>query len=114
MNLNLIISLVLILIAQSLTYLQLQGQFFWQWAKDNPIYMCLFGAPISLIFIYFTKYCATAFDGQVWPGRLIGFSVGAMVFAILSHYIMNEPFTIKTTTCLILASLILIIQIFIK
>ena len=114
MNTNLIISLFLILIAQTLTYLQLQCQFFWTWAKEHPIIISLFGAPISLLFIYFTKYCASAFDGQVWPGRLIGFSMGAIVFAILSYYIMNEPFTLKTSICLFLALLILIVQIFFK
>jgi hypothetical protein len=55
-----------------------------------------------------------AFDGQVWPGRLIGFAVGAIVFALLSHFIMDEPFSTKTITCLFLAGGILGIQIFWK
>ncbi len=114
MNYNLLISLVIIVISQSLAYLQLQSQFFWDWAKTHPLLMSLFGIPISIGLIYFTKYCALAFDGQVWPGRLIGFSVGAIVFALLSHFIMNEPFTLKTTICLFLAFLILIVQIFVK
>ena len=75
---HLIISLVIVAIAQSLAYLQLQSQFFWTWAKDHPLMMSLFGLPISILLIYFTKYCAIAFDGQVWPGRLIGFAVGYM------------------------------------
>lgn len=40
--------------------------------------------------------CSIYFDGQVWPGRLIGFSVGVVVFAILSHYVMNSIFPMKT------------------
>ena len=66
---SLIISLVLILLAQVLAYFQTQGQFFWNWAKDHPLMMSLTGIPISILLIYFTKYCAMAFDGQVWPGR---------------------------------------------
>lgn len=112
MNYNLLISLIIIIIAQTLTYFQLQGQFIWDWAKHNSLLLALFGFPISIFFIYFTKYCAQAFGGEVWPGRLIGFSVGAIVFAILSHYVMQEPFTIKTVLSLVLALLILIIQIF--
>jgi hypothetical protein len=73
--------------------------------------MSITGIPISILLIYFTKYCSLAFDGQVWPGRLIGFAVGAIVFAMLSHFIMNEPFTPKTIVCLCLAGAILGVQI---
>ena len=108
---HLIISLVIVVIAQSLAYLQLQSQFFWTWAKDHPLLMSITGIPISILLIYFTKYCSLAFDGQVWPGRLIGFAVGAIVFAMLSYFIMNEPFTPKTIVCLCLAGAILGVQI---
>ena len=107
---NLIIALVIIIAAQLLAYLQTQSQFFWTWAKDHPLLMSITGIPISMLLIYFTKYCALAFDGQVWPGRLIGFAIGAIVFALLSSLIMNEPFTPKTIVCLCLSAGILIIQ----
>jgi hypothetical protein len=108
---NLIITLVLIIMAQLLAYLQTQGQFFWTWAKEHPLLMSITGIPISILLIYFTKYCALAFDGQVWPGRLIGFAIGAIVFALLSSLIMNEPFTPKTIVSLCLAVGILLVQI---
>ena len=108
---NLIISLVIVTFAQLLAYLQTQSQFFWTWAKDHPLLMSITGIPISILLIYFTKYCSLAFDGQVWPGRLIGFAVGAIVFALLSHFVMNEPFTTKTIVCLILAGGILFVQV---
>ena len=111
---NFIIAIVIVTIAQSFAYLQLQSQFFWNWAKAHPISMAMLGFPISILLIYFTKYCALAFNGQVWPGRLIGFAVGAIVFAVLSHYIMKEEFTSQTLVCLGLAVLILLIQIFWK
>ena len=109
---SLIISFVLIVLAQILAYFQTQGQFFMTWAKEHPLIMSITGIPISILLIYFTKYCSMAFDGQVWPGRLIGFAVGAIVFALLSYFIMNEPFSTKTITCLFLAGGILGIQIF--
>ena len=111
---NFIIALVIVTFAQLLAYLQTQSQFFWTWAKEHPILMSITGIPISMLLIYFTKYCALAFDGEVWPGRLIGFAVGAIVFALLSHFIMNEPFSTKTILCLCLASGILLIQMFWK
>jgi hypothetical protein len=111
---NLIIALVIVTFAQIIAYLQTQSQFFWTWAKEHPLLMSITGIPISILLIYFTKYCALAFDGQVWPGRLIGFAVGAIVFALLSHFIMNEPFSTKTILCLCLAAGILLIQMFWK
>ena len=111
---NLILSLIFLTIAQVLAYFQLQGQFIWSFAKSNPILLSLLGVPISLFLIYFTRFCALAFDGQVWPGRLIGFSVGAIVFAFLSHYVLGEAFTQKTIISLGLAFLILFVQIFWK
>lgn len=111
---NLFLSLILILIAQSLTYLQLQSQFFWSWAKNNTILMSLIGFPISFLYIWFTKYCALYFDGQTWPGRLIGFAMGAIVFALLSSMIMKEPINTKTIVSLMLSLAILVIQFFWK
>ena len=102
---------ITIVIAQVLAYLQTQSQFFWTWAKEHPLLMSITGIPISILLIYFTKYCALAFDGQVWPGRLIGFAVGAIVFAFMSNLIMNEPFSAKTIVCLCLSALILLVQV---
>lgn len=114
MNINLIISLVLVITAQVMTYLQLQSQFFWPWAKEHPILLSIIGIPVSIMLIYYTKYSAIAFNGEVWPGRIIGFAIGAIVFALLSHFIMSEPFTNKTMVSLILSAMILLIQIFWK
>ena len=108
---NLIMAFITIVIAQVLAYLQTQSQFFWTWAKTHPFLMSITGIPISILLIYFTKYCALAFDGQVWPGRLIGFAVGAIVFAFMSNLIMNEPFSAKTIVCLCLSALILLVQV---
>ena len=114
MNQNLIIALILIVISQFATYFQLQAQFFWGWAKNHPILFSLGGFPISIILIYYTKYCSAAFNGETWPGRLIGFAIGAVVFAALSYFVMKEPMSLKTISCLALAVSILAIQIFWK
>jgi multidrug transporter EmrE-like cation transporter len=55
-----------------------------------------------------------AFNGQLWPSRLIGFSIGAIVFTWLSWAIFSEPVTPKTWVCLTLAMTILLIQLFWK
>lgn len=111
---NFIIALILVIIAQVGAYFQLQSQFLWPWAKNNTIMMAFAGVPISILLIWFTHYCSIYFNGQIWPGRLIGFSVGAIVFALLSHFVMHEEFTTKTLVCLGLAFCILMVQIFWK
>ena len=109
-----LISLILIILGQCLTYFQSQGQFFWPWFREHPILVALLGVPASLLFIYFAKYNAMAFGGQVWPGRVIQFCIGTIVFAVMSSLVMGEQITTKTGVCLALAMLILGIQIFWK
>ena len=72
------------------------------------------GIPISMLFMFSVKNMVTAFDGQMWPSRLIGFSIGAIVFTIFSWWIFKEPITVKTGVCLLLAVGILTIQLFWK
>ena len=52
-----------------------------------------------------------AFNGEIWPSRLIGFAIGIIVFSLMSHFIFKEPLTPKTLTCLGLGAVILLIQI---
>jgi hypothetical protein len=114
MNPHLFKALLLSLIAQVVTYLQLQGQFIWKGFRDNPYVVALVGYPISLLLISFTKESALAFNGETWPGRIIGFAVGVIVFAFLSAVCLKETLTPKTLVCISLALLILCIQIFWK
>ena len=111
---NLFLSLILIIIAQTLTYFQLQSQFFWDWAKQHPFVMAFIGFPISILYIEFTQYCSKYFNGETWPGRLIGFAMGAIVFAVCSNLFLKETLTLKTIICLLLAAVILLIQFFWK
>jgi hypothetical protein len=108
---NLLIAICIIIVAQIVTFLQLQMQFLSTWAKTHPLTMSLLGIPVAYLFIQSTKYCAAAFDGQIWPGRLIGFAIGAIVFTFMSIFLMKEPMTVKTFVCLILSAGILGIQI---
>jgi len=72
------------------------------------------GVPISLLFIHSVRNFVDAYDGQIWPSRLIGFGIGVIVFTVMSHYLFKEPISLKTLTCLGLGVLIILIQIFWK
>ena len=111
---TLLVGVIFGFLAQILTFFQLQGPLKFEWLKNNYWINVLMGIPISMLFIYSVKNMITAFDGQMWPSRLIGFSIGAVVFTWLSWLIFKEPLTLKTIVCLILAITILIIQLFWK
>ena len=102
---------LLYLLGQTLVWYQINGQFLSDWVKSNPLVMSLFGIPISFIYIYATQYCVEAFNGELWPQRLIGFAMGCIVFAVLTFVHLNQAITLKTTVTLALALAIVVIQI---
>lgn len=111
---RLVYGMLLGAIAQIITFLQLQGQYKIEWMKNNPFLLSLLGIPISLLFIYSVKYMVAAYDGQLWPSRLIGYGIGVVVFITMSKLWFDEPVTLKTLTCLLLSVAIILIQLFWK
>ena len=102
------------IVAQIVTFLQLQGQLKIEWFKNNPIVVAFMGVPISLLFMYSVKNMVEVYNGEIWPSRLIGFGIGVVVFTFMSHYMFKEPLTPKTLACLGLGVCIILIQIFWK
>jgi len=101
-------------LAQIIVFFQIQGSVKYQFLQDNKWLVLLAGIPITWLFVESTKYIYLWSGGQLWPGRLIGFSIGIIVFTILSIVLFGEGITVKTTVCLILSIAILAIQIFWK
>ena len=110
----LLIGMLLMLLAQILTFYQLQGQLKYQWFKDNYWVIVLMGIPISMMYMESVKQIINYYGGLLWPSRLIGFGIGVVVFAILSQLLFGENLTTKTMVCLILSGVIILIQIFWK
>jgi multidrug transporter EmrE-like cation transporter len=102
------------ILAQVTTFLQLQGRLKYDILKDNMWFTVLMGIPISFMFMQSVKHFVDAFDGQIWPSRLLGFGLGVIVFAIMSVWLFKEPFTMKTGICLFLGLLIILTQLFWK
>ncbi len=109
---KLLIGTILFFLGQILIWFQTNGQFKWEWCAKHPFAMaCIFSIPISFAFIIATKYVVGYFDGQLWPGRFIGFATGMISFAILTSIYMNEGINIKTAISLLLATALVLIQI---
>jgi multidrug transporter EmrE-like cation transporter len=101
-------------LAQSLTFLQLQGQLKFEWMKQHTWVVVLMGIPISFMFMQSVKNFVLAFGGEIWPSRLLGFGIGVIIFTIMSELLFKEPFTAKTGICLFLGLLIILTQLFWK
>ena len=110
----LILCLVIFFIVQVITWFQLNGQFFSPWFKNNVFILCLMGVPISWLYIEATRMGFIAFDGLIWPGRLLGFAMGILTFAICANIFMGEGLNTKTVISLILATILTLIQVFWK
>ena len=111
---KLITGTLLFLLGQTLVWYQINGQFLSEWVKKNPLIISLLGVPISYVYIIATDHLVTAFDGELWPQRVIGFSMGMISFAFLTWFHLNQAITLKTAITLALAFAIVLIQVFWK
>lgn len=111
---KLLLGILFGILAQALVFLQIQGSLKYQFLQDHKWLVLLSGVPITWLFIESVKYIYEWSGGQLWPGRLIGFSIGILVFTIMSIVLFGEGINLKTAICLILSVLILGIQIFWK
>ena len=114
MSKEFILFFVLIFVAQLAVWFQINGQFIWPSFTKNELMLCLLGTPVSWAFIKATKYGYIAFEGVLWPQRLIGFATGIILFSLLTWLFLNEGINTKTTVCLILSLTIVLIQVFWK
>ena len=69
---------------------------------------------ISYMFIKATALIAAHYDGALWPGRFIGFSMGITSFAFLTWYFLGEGINAKTGVSLCLAFALISVQLFWK
>lgn len=111
---NIIKGIIYNVIAQIFTFLQLQGQLKYDFLKNNIWLTTAIGLPVSLLYILSVRHLVAAYNGQLWPSRLIGFGTGVLVFTIMSYFMFKEPLSLKTLICLGLGVCIISIQLFWK
>lgn len=111
---KLVIGMVLMFIAQILTFLQLQGPLKYQWFKENYWLVVLMGIPISMMYMESVRQIITHYSGLLWPSRIIGFGIGVIVFAVMAQTIFGETLNTKTIVSLGVATILILIQLFWK
>jgi len=111
---NLVLGIVFILLAQIIAWFQQFATIKWPWFKDHIwVLILLLGIPTSYLFIWGAQHLYSEVT-SVWSVRLIQFSIGMSVVLFLTYFVMNEPLTLKNAVCLILSTLIVLIQAFWK
>ena len=111
---NLFYGILFFFLAHGAAFLQLNGQFKWEWFAKHEWIIALFGVPMSFFYIWGTKYTVMAMDGLLWPSRFIGFGIGIIIYAILVNLIFGEGFSTKTIISILLSLILIAIQAFWK
>lgn len=107
-----LIGCLFILIGQSITYFQNNGQFIWSnWRNHTISYAFLLSVPATLMFVLGSKYLYNSMQ-SFWSIKIIGFSIGILTYYVFTHFCTNEVITTKNLLCLGLAFIIILIQIF--
>jgi len=114
MNKALMVGMACGILAQVLSFIQLQVNVKMNLMDKYPVVILLSAIPIAWLHIIAVRSLATAFDGQMWPGRLIGFGVGIVVFTAMGMIFFGEGITVKNAVCVLLAFVIMAIQVFVK
>ena len=98
-------------VAHIAVFFQLNGQFKWDWFKNNEILVAAAGIVISFFYIWGTKYTVSGFEGLLWPARFVGFGVGMIIYALGVSYFFKEGITTKTFVSLIICVILISIQV---
>lgn len=110
---KLIQGIVLIAVVQVISYLQTQGQTKWPFLKSYTLLMACLSVPIGYMLIKYTQIVNEHFNAT-WQGRLIGQSMGMIIFMLMSYIVFKEPLTMKTFICILLSAAIVLINIYWK
>ena len=103
MNANLLYGIFFFILAHIGAFIQLNGQFKWDFFKNNEWVIAAFGFILSFFYIWGTKYTVAGMDGLLWPTRFVGFGIGIIIYAILVSYFFGEGFTTKTIISILLS-----------
>ena len=108
---NLVFGILYGIIGQVGSFVQLQAALKYGWYPKYTVPLLLMAVPLSWFYVKSVEYFINAFDGSIWESRLLGFSIGIIMFTVLSAIMFKEPFTLKTIVCLLLGFSIVAIQV---
>ncbi len=111
MNKAIVTAIILFAAGNILAWFQANSQFLWEWWYDRPILtVFLYAIPTSMAFFFGWRYAVEATD-SLWSARMLGFGIGTIIFATISYLLKGEGITYKTAVCLLLSTIIILIQV---
>jgi hypothetical protein len=108
---KLLLAILLLGIVYVIGWYQIHGQFLWDWFKKYEYYLIWISVPSTLVSIRAIKLINEYFDGLIWPNRILTFSIGIVLFTILTSYHFGEKLSLKTLTLLCLCGMIVTLQV---
>ncbi len=108
---NLVFGILYGVLGQIGSFVQLQAALKYGWYPKYTVPLLLAAIPLSWFYVKSVEYFIKSFNGEIWPSRLLGFSIGIIMFTLLSAIMFREPFTLKTIVCLLLGFSIVAIQV---
>ena len=80
---NLVVGVLWGVVGQVLSFIQLQAGIKWGWTQKYGILLMFLGLPISWAFMKSVQNFIVAFDGEIYPSRILGFAVGIIIFGTM-------------------------------
>ena len=108
---NLVSGLIILVIVYIIGWHQLYGQFIHEAFKKYQWYLILLSLPCTYFSIIAARLISEYFNGKMWPNRIFTFSIGIVMFTILTQFYFNEKLNAKTLTLVVLSGLIVLLQI---
>jgi hypothetical protein len=101
----------LFVLAQGSAWLQHNLQF--KYPKLGPEWWgwYLAAIPITWLFLKSTQLGVQGFGNSLWANRFLEFSIGIIVYAILTQYLFNQPMTSKIWVQVGLCVVIICVQV---
>jgi len=111
---KLLIALFLLSVVYAIGWYQIHGQFISEWFRKYELYLIWISVFTTYVSVKAIKLINEYFNGEIWPNRIITFTIGMILFSLLTAFHFGEKVNIKTLTLLFLCSAIVGLQIFWK
>jgi len=108
---KLFIAILLLSLVYIIGWYQIHGQFIHEWFRKWQYYLIFISVPTTYVSIKAIKLVNDYFEGKMWPNRILTFTVGIILFTILTSYHFDEKLNLKTLTLISLCGLIVFLQI---
>lgn len=108
---KLVIGVTILIFVYIIGWHQLYGQFINEFYKKYQYWLVLLSIPSTLLSIYSVRLISEYFDGKMWPNRILTFSIGIVMFTMLTQIYFNEKLNAKTLVLIGLSGLIVALQV---